>query len=114
MQSAEIAAKVGVSQPETAKVLQLLVWGGFITSRRGMKGGFQLATSPAHITMRQALDFFLAKKTVEPDGHCPVMCALREKVTPGQEAFAKLTLAEIAARPYKTSHKHCARKAGVK
>jgi hypothetical protein len=71
----------------------------------GTKGGFQLAAIPSQITMRQVLDFFLAKRKAEPDGDCPVMCALRETVTPGQKAFAKLTLAEITSRRYKMSHK---------
>ena len=40
MLSQEIAKQIGVPDAETAKVLQLLVWGGFVTSRRGSKGGF--------------------------------------------------------------------------
>jgi DNA-binding IscR family transcriptional regulator len=35
MQSLEISARTGVSPSETAKVTQLLVLGGFVTSRRG-------------------------------------------------------------------------------
>lgn len=95
MQSQEIAATTGESRAETAKVLQLLVWGGFVTSRRGSKGGFQLAASPNQITTGKVIKFFLAKHPVDEDGDCPVICALRETVTPCQEAFARLTLADI-------------------
>ena len=93
MQSQEIAGHTGVSPAETAKVLQLLVLGGFVTSRRGSKGGFQLARRPEQITTGEIVEFFLAKHSVEPEGNCPVMCALKETVTPGQQAFARLTLA---------------------
>jgi hypothetical protein len=34
---------------------------------------------------------------MDADGNSPAMCALRETVTPCQEAFARLTLAEIVA-----------------
>ena len=98
IQSPEIAGKTGVSSAETAKVLQLLVLGGFVTSRRGSKGGFQLARPSNELTTGEVIDFFLAKHPTEPAGDCPVMHALDEAIAPGQEAFAKLTLAEIAAR----------------
>src|SRR5437764_12708826 len=39
MQAPEIAERIGVSQSETSKVMQMLVWGGFVTSRRGSNGG---------------------------------------------------------------------------
>ncbi len=50
MQSHAVAERIAVSRAETAKVLQLLVWGGFVKSRRGTRGGFQLATRPDQIT----------------------------------------------------------------
>jgi Rrf2 family protein len=112
MQSQEIAKKIGVSRAETAKVLQLLVWGGFVTSRRGSKGGFQLAARPDQTTAGEVVNFFLAKHPAEPDVSCPVMRALRETVSPCQEAFARLTLADIAAWRTKTSHSRAAGKAG--
>ncbi len=114
IQSQEIAGLTGVSPAETAKVLQLLVLGGFVTSRRGSKGGFQLARRPDQITTGEVVDFFLAKHSVEPDGNCPVMRALQETVTPGQEAFAKLTLAEVTARFPRRSQKDLAVPAGAR
>jgi Rrf2 family protein len=96
MQSQEIADRIGVSKAETAKVLQLLAWGGFVNSRRGAKGGFQLAVGADQITTGQVIDFFVSKYEAEPDGDCPVMRVLRETTAPCQEAFGSLTLADIA------------------
>ncbi|SRR5713226_6858200 len=96
MRSQEIANRIGVSKAETAKVLQLLAWAGFVTSRRGAKGGFQLAVGADQITTGQVIDFFVPKYEAEPDGDCPVMRALRETAAPCQKAFGSLTLADIA------------------
>ena len=100
LQSQKIAARIGVSDAETAKVLQLLVWGGFVTSRRGSKGGFHLSSSADRITMGEVIDFFLARHPAEPEEGSPVMHVLRRSVAPCQKAFSKLSLAEIA-RPMK-------------
>jgi Rrf2 family protein len=96
MQSQEIAKRIGVSKAETAKVMQLLAWGRFVTSRRGTKGGFQLVVGADKITTGQVIEFFVSKYEAEPDGDCPVMRALRETTAPCQKAFGSLTLADIA------------------
>jgi len=98
MQSHEIAKRIDVSVAETAKVLQLLVWGGFITSRRGSKGGFQLASSADRITMGEVINFFLTRHPVEPEKSSPVMRALRDCMAPCQKEFAKLSLALVKQR----------------
>lgn len=97
MQAHEIAEKIGVSTAETGKVMQLMVWGGFAGSKRGSKGGFHLATSPDQITTGEVIQFFFSKCPPEPDGDCPVMRILREYSAPCQEAFGRLTLADIVA-----------------
>jgi Rrf2 family protein len=96
MLSHEIAKQINVPNAETAKILQLLVWGGFITSRRGSKGGFQLSSSANRITMGEVIEFFLARHAVELEDDSPVMKVLLKSVAPCQKAFAKLSLAEIA------------------
>ncbi len=96
MQAPEIAGQINVSSAETAKVLQLLVWGGFVTSRRGSKGGFHLASPTNRITMGEVIDFFLARHPVEPNGDSTVMRTLRDSIAPCQKAFAKLSLEEVA------------------
>src|SRR5215468_9035598 len=104
MRSHEIAKQIDVPNAETAKILQLLVWGGFVTSRRGSKGGFLLSSSANRITMGQVIDFFLAKHPAEPKETSPVMHVLMKSIAPCRMAFAKLSLAEIV-RPVKSAGK---------
>ena len=96
MQSQVIAAQIAVPEAETAKVLQLLVWGGFVTSRRGAKGGFQLASEPSRISMGAVIDFFLARRPVEPVGDFPIMHVLDETLAVCQKKFAEMKLSEVA------------------
>ncbi len=98
MQAPEIAERIGVSTSETGKVMQMLVWGGFVTSRRGSKGGFQLAAAPDQITTGDVVRFFFSKHQDEPDRDCPVVHVLRTYSAPCQEAFGRLTLADITAQ----------------
>ena len=98
MQSQEIARVIDVSSAQTAKILQLLVWGGFVTSRRGSKGGFQLADSTDQITMGEVINFFLTRHPVESEKSSPVMRALRDCMAPCQQEFAKLSLAAVTER----------------
>src|SRR6266496_845322 len=98
MQAHEIADRIHVSASETGKVMQMLVWGGFVTSRRGSKGGFQLAAAPDQITTGDVVRFFFSKYRDEPDRDCPVVHVLRTYSAPCQEAFGRLTLADITAQ----------------
>jgi DNA-binding IscR family transcriptional regulator len=113
MQSQEIAGQIDVSSAETAKILQLLVWGGFATSRRGSKGGFHLSSSANRITMGEVIDFFVARHPSEPEEGSPVMSVLRESIAPCQRAFARLSLAEVA-RPMKRRGKRSVTDAAIK
>src|SRR5215475_4378078 len=97
MQSQVIAAQIQVPFAETAKILQLLVWGGFVTSRRGSKGGFQLASSTDQITMGEVINFFLTRRAVEPEKSSSVMRTLYDYMAPCQREFARLSLAEVTA-----------------
>jgi len=97
IQCHEIAERIRVPFAETAKILQLLVWGGFVTSRRGSKGGFQLASSTDQITMGEVINFFLTRRAVEPEKSSSVMRTLYDYMAPCQKEFAKLSLAEVAA-----------------
>jgi Rrf2 family protein len=103
MQSPAIAERIDVPKAETAKILQLLVWAGFITSRRGIRGGFELAMPAEKITMGEVIDFFLARHPAEPDRDSPVFQALQKLMTPCQEKFGRLTLAEAARFPGRAS-----------
>ena len=100
MQSQKIAERICVSKAETAKILQLLVWGGFVTSRRGTsgtKGGFHLAARTDRITMGTVIDFFLSRHRPEPDNDFQVMRIFAKTSARCQKAFSRLTLADVAA-----------------
>ena len=97
MQSQKIAERIRVSKAETAKILQLLVWGGFVTSRRGTKGGFHLAAEADRITMGQVIDFFLSRHPPEPDDDLAVMRVFEKTSAPCQKAFGRLTLVDVAS-----------------
>lgn len=100
--SPEVAAHIGVPRAETAKVLQLLVWGGFVSSQRGSKGGFRLAQSPERITAGAVIRFFVGQHPAKPDKHSRVIRILQESMAPCQEAFSKLSLAELAGLNHPT------------
>jgi len=97
MLSQDIAVEIDVTRAETAKVMQLLVWGGFVTSRRGSKGGFHLAAPPDRITTGAVIRFFMARHPVERDDTSRVMKVLKKTGAPCQESFSRLSIADIAA-----------------
>ena len=103
MQSQAIAVQIAVPKAETAKILQLLVWGGFVTSRRGAKGGFQLASEPSRISMGAVVDFFLARRPAEPGGDFPIMRTLDQTMAVCQKKFAAMKLSEVATFPQRRS-----------
>lgn len=95
MQAPAVAEQIDVPKSETSKILQLLVWGGFVSSRRGTKGGFHLAMPAQEITMGEVITFFMARHPKQPERPSPVMRALEESMAAAQEKFAKKTLAEV-------------------
>ncbi len=113
MQSQQIAQQIRVSTAETAKILQLLVWGGFVTSRRGSKGGFHLAAGADQITMGQVIDFFLSRHPQEPDDGFTVMRIFEKTNAPCQKAFGRLTLRDIAT-PATNAGRTRTKRVGVK
>ena len=114
MQSQKIAERIRVPRAETAKILQLLVWGGFVTSRRGTKGGFHLAADASHVTMGEVIDFFLSRHPQELDNDFAVMRVLERTNAPCQEAFNRLTLADMVSRRSRPGHNRSVDKAGGK
>jgi Rrf2 family protein len=113
MQTQQIAQQIRVSTAETAKILQLLVWGGFVTSRRGSKGGFHLAADADQITMGKVIDFFLSRHPQETDDSFTVMRVFEKTSAPCQRAFGRLTLRDIATQGT-TAGRTRTKRAGVK
>src|SRR5438874_13712373 len=104
------AERIRVSKAETAKILQLLVWGGFVTSRRGSKGGFHLAAEADQITMGKVIDFFLSRHPPEPDDDLAVMRVFEKTSAPCRREFRWLTLADMVARHSSRGRKRSAGK----
>lgn len=114
MQSQKIAERIRVPRAETAKILQLLVWGGFVTSRRGTNGGFHLATDASQVTMGKVIDFFLSRHPQELDDDFAVMRVLEETNAPCQKAFKRLTLADMVSERSRLGRNRSVDKAGGK
>src|SRR3989449_10041029 len=70
---------------------------GFVTSRRGTKGGFHLAAEADRITMGKVIDFFLSRHPPEPDDDLAVMRVFEKTSAPCQKAFGRLTLVDVAS-----------------
>lgn len=105
--SQAIATEIDVPAAETAKILQLLVWGGFVASRRGTKGGFHLAVAAEKITMGEVIEFFMARHP-EADDNSRVMQVLRRYTAPYEKAFGRLSLAQVAV-PFRSKRRHAKR-----
>ena len=97
VRSNEVAQQIGVSPAETAKVLQLLSWGGFVSSRRGTKGGFWLSRPPEQIRAGQIISFFDSRHESTADAEDKVAQAIRTMSTVCQKRLERLTVADLAS-----------------
>jgi Rrf2 family transcriptional regulator, nitric oxide-sensitive transcriptional repressor len=107
----EIAAEFKISRNHLAKVVRDLADGGFITTQRGVGGGFSLARPPHAITLGEIVRALEGDALVEcfrdDGGTCMLTprCRLKAKLAAAREAFMReldaTTLAECAypARP---------------
>lgn len=97
LQAHQIAERIGASRAETAKILQLLCWGGFVHSKRGTKGGFWLSAAPDQIMAGQVISFFLAHHPSETNDEDPVSRAIEKANARCQAVLEHLTLSDIVA-----------------
>lgn len=97
VQAHEVAAAAGLPPAQTAKILQLMTWAGFVESRRGTKGGFWLVTPADHIRVTDVADFF-AHHTADnpPLERDPLLKALARATARCQKEFAHITVADLA------------------
>ncbi len=89
LQAQEIASAASLPPAQTAKILQLMTWAGFVESRRGTKGGFWLIRPPDAIHVTDVDDFFAHRTRVHrprkrdgfakgPEtGHCSLQKGIR-------------------------------------
>jgi Rrf2 family transcriptional regulator, nitric oxide-sensitive transcriptional repressor len=93
--TAEIAAEFGISRNHLAKVVRDLAGGGFITTQRGIGGGFVLARPAQSITLGQVVRALEREALVEcfrADGGCcqlTTRCRLKAKLAAAREAFLR-------------------------
>ena len=97
LQAHEIASSAGLPPAQTAKILQLMTWAGFLESRRGMKGGFWLVQPAERIRVTDVLAFFThhTQDKVQQK-HDPVMQALARATARCQKEFSRITVADLA------------------
>ena len=110
--TSEIAAEFGISRNHLAKVVRDLADGGFITTQRGVGGGFALARPPQAITLGAVVRALEGTSALvecfrQDGGNCVLTprCRLKGRLASAREAFLreldKTTLADCAypARP---------------
>ncbi len=100
----EIATEFRISRNHLAKVIRDLADGGFITTQRGVGGGFVLARPPQSITLGEVVRALEGEALVEcfrADGGACVLtprCRLKARLAAAHEAFLReldaTTLAE--------------------
>ncbi len=107
----EIAAKTLVPKAYLSKVLQGLVRGKIVRSRRGVGGGVALVDAPDKVTI---LDVVNAVEPIQRIHTCPLgisthgkrLCPLHKRLDAAmaemERAFAATTLAEVLADPSKS------------
>jgi Rrf2 family protein len=97
LQAHEIASAATLPPAQTAKILQMMTWAGFVESRRGTKGGFWLATSADRIRVTDVTDFFAhqgeRQHSAEKDG---LLRALEHATAHCKKEFSRITVADLA------------------
>ena len=105
----EIAGLYDIPIELMAKVLQRLVRRGLLASQQGTRGGYQLARTPAHITVADVIQAIEGPVTVTAcltdEGQCEQFskCNVRDPLYRVREkilsALGECTIAELAADP---------------
>ena len=97
LQAHEIAAAAELPPAQTAKILQMMTWAGFVESRRGTKGGFWLATPANRIRVTDVTDFFAhqgeRQSSPQKDG---LLRALEHATAQCKKQFSCITVADLA------------------
>ncbi len=92
----ELASLTGIPPAQAAKILYLLTWAGFISSRRGSKGGFWLRKPAEQVHVQDVMDFFQPPVDgASKDDEDSVMRVWQERFGSRRRVFEKLTLADL-------------------
>jgi Rrf2 family protein len=96
LQASEIASAAELPPAQTAKILQMMTWAGFVESRRGTKGGFWLASPANRIRVTDVTGFFAhqgQQHALEKDG---LLKALERATAQCKKEFSRITVADLA------------------
>jgi len=97
LQAHEIASAASLPPAQTAKILRLMTWAGFVESRRGTKGGFWLVTPADQIRVTDVADFFTHHAQGGPQrAPDPLLKALAQATARCRKEFARITVADLA------------------
>jgi Rrf2 family protein len=97
LQAHEIASTTGLPPAQTAKILQMMSWAGFVESRRGTKGGFWLVTPAEHIRVTDILNFFAHRTHKSPEQiRDPILQVLAHAMTRCRKELNHITVADLA------------------
>ena len=82
---------------QTAKILQLMTWAGFVESRRGTRGGFWLVRPPGRIRVTDVADFFVHHTKGGSSGRRDgLLKALESATARCRKEFSQITVADLA------------------
>lgn len=96
VRAASIARCARIPPTQAAKILYILTWSGFVSSRRGSKGGFWLRVRPEQIRLRDVVEFFLPPGSRRRKQRSDRVLQVWEETTaPTDHAFSRLTLADL-------------------
>jgi Rrf2 family transcriptional regulator, cysteine metabolism repressor len=103
--SKQLAELTGIAPSETAKMLSLLAWGGFLSSKRGAKGGFWLRRHPAEIRVGDVVKFLEPPVTdqVSVGDDDFILRIWLEKVGTSRQKFEKLSLADLLRESHRVN-----------
>ena len=97
LQAHEIAAVADLPSAQTAKILQMMTWAGFVKSRRGTKGGFWLVRQPETIRVTDVADFFAHHDAeFRSEENDALLKALEGATAHCREEFSRITVADLA------------------
>jgi Rrf2 family protein len=112
----EIAGKFGLSRAFVANILKELCHKGFVTSHRGVKGGYVLQRSPDQVNLAELMDaldesfrFAECNHLIPDDGcsltHvCPVKGPIAEVHQRLRKVLQNVTLAELFRPAFPSDH----------
>jgi Rrf2 family protein len=96
LQAHEIASAANLPPAQTAKILQMMTWAGFVKSRRGTRGGFWLIKPAETIRVTDVADFFAHHDEANCSQQDALLKALEQATARYQEEFSRITVADLA------------------